>query len=427
MKSFAMVNLRRFLSPIMLLFLAGCAADPVSLKVENSLPPDKLAYYSDPFDSFRDDLWDKSAVLYKDTQMENFQLAEMIYRNGKLTITTKKDCFSKRSLGSRFALQGDFDIQLDCRFNLLRGYQPMDQGMLLAIFDRGSGQFDNFDLVIIGVYKNKLENRVRLFSKAKFHGRSSFARSERIQGFQGSFRMVREGRKVTTYYRQRSAPWKKVGSFPFSTSNLTVGFLLQNAIGPKFYSYLGLVPAWFWGKFYVWQLVTYIFLHGGLFHLLFNLFALWIFGCEIERHMGSGRFIQYFFITAIGAGICTVILMYNQRVLVMGASGGIYGLLLAYAWFFPERQIYVWFMFPMKAKYFVLLFGAIEFWSSLRGTGSGIAHFAHLGGILFGLLYFNYYRIWRWFRLMYLKSKYRNMGGGPRDSDEDKWDGWGRA
>ncbi|MFB0508135.1 MAG: rhomboid family intramembrane serine protease [Thermodesulfobacteriota bacterium] len=206
-----------------------------------------------------------------------------------------------------------------------------------------------------------------------------------------------------------------------------VGFLLQTAVGPKFYYYLGLVPALFWGKFFVWQLVTYIFLHGGLFHLLFNLFALWIFGCEIERHMGSSRFTQYFFITAIGAGICTVILMYNQRVLVMGASGGIYGLLLAYAWFFPERYIYLWFMFPMKAKHFVLLFGAIEFWSSLRVTGSGIAHFAHLGGILFGLIYFNYYRIGGWLRLTYLKLKYRSKGGGGKGSDDDRWDGWGRA
>lgn len=206
-----------------------------------------------------------------------------------------------------------------------------------------------------------------------------------------------------------------------------VGFLLQAAIGPKFYYYLGLVPALFWGKFFVWQLVTYIFLHGGIFHLLFNLFALWIFGGEIERYMGSSRFTQYFFITAIGAGICTVIFTPGLPVPVVGASGGIYGLLLAYAWFFPERLIYVWFMFPMKAKHFVLLFGAIEFWSSMVGTRSGIAHLAHLGGILFGLLYFNYYRIGRWLRLTYLKLKYWFKGGGGKDSGEDKWDGWGRA
>lgn len=206
-----------------------------------------------------------------------------------------------------------------------------------------------------------------------------------------------------------------------------VGFLLQMAVGARVYYALGLVPALFWHKFFVWQLATYIFLHGGLFHLLFNLFALWIFGCEIERSMGSGRFIQYFFITAIGAGICTVVFTPGLFVPVVGASGGIYGLLLAYAWFFPERYIYVWFLFPMKAKHFVLLFGAIEFWSSLGGTGSGIAHFAHLGGILFGLLYFNYYRIWKWIYFTYLKLKHRNTGRGPGGSDEDRWDGWGRA
>ena len=206
-----------------------------------------------------------------------------------------------------------------------------------------------------------------------------------------------------------------------------VGFLLQMTVGARLYYALGLVPALFWSKLFVWQLVTYIFLHGGLWHLLFNLFALWIFGSELERYMGSRRFIQYFFITGIGAGICTVLFTPRLFIPVVGASGAIYGLLLAYAWFFPERYIYIWFMFPIKAKYFVLLFGAIEFWSSLGGTGSGIAHIAHLGGILFGLLYFNYYRIWKWLRLMYLKSKYRNLGGPPRDSDEDRWDGWGRA
>jgi hypothetical protein len=228
MKKFATVNLRRFLSPLMLLFLAGCAADPVSLKVSNGLPPDKLAYYSDPFDSFRDDLWDKSAVLYKDTQTENFQLAEMIYRNGKLTITTKKDCFSKGSLNSKFTLQGDFDIQLDCRFKPLRGYQPMDQVMSFAIIDRGSGDIGNLDLVSIGVSQNLARNRVNLFSRARVLGFSRFSHPQAIQGFQGSLRVVREGWTVTTLYRQKRAPWKVLGSFPFSTRNLTVGFLLQN-------------------------------------------------------------------------------------------------------------------------------------------------------------------------------------------------------
>ncbi len=216
-----------------------------------------------------------------------------------------------------------------------------------------------------------------------------------------------------------------------------VGFLLQmvleeTAAGATLYWVIGLVPALFWQKFFVWQLVTYVFLHGSLSHLLFNLLALWIFGGEVERSMGSRRFIQYFFITAIGAGICTVLLtpILSPRLLsvpVVGASGGIYGLLLAYAWFFPERYIYLWFLVPMKAKHFVLLFGAIAFFFSFKAPGSGVAHLAHLGGILFGLLYFNYYRIWKWIYLVYLKLKSRKVGRGPRGSDEDKWDGWGRA
>lgn len=219
MKTSAMANLLRFLLPFMLLVNAGCASDPVSLKIENGLPPDKLAYYSDPFDTFRDDLWDKSALLYQDSQLENFQLADMIYREGKLIITTRKDCFSKGSLNSKYALQGDFDIQLDCRFNPLRGSHLMDQIMWFGVVDIGSGDPGNIDLVSIGVSQDFL------FSRAKNRVGGQI---EAIQGFNGSFRVVRAGRTVSTFYRQKGTRWKQLGSFPFSNGNLTVAFLLQN-------------------------------------------------------------------------------------------------------------------------------------------------------------------------------------------------------
>ena len=229
MNTSSVVNLHRFLMICILCFLAGCAADPVSLKLENSLPPDKLSYYSDSFDKFRDDLWDKSAVLYKDSQLENFQLADMIYRDGKLIITTQKDCFSKASLSSRFTLKGDFDIQLDCRFNLLRGVYPMDQVMFFGVFDKSSGEIGDMHLVLIGVSQNYARSRIRVYSKVKnINSGGGIFRSEEIQGFSGSLRMARIGQNVTTYYRQSMAPWKKLSSYPLSTGNLNVGFALQN-------------------------------------------------------------------------------------------------------------------------------------------------------------------------------------------------------
>ena len=227
MRKPAIIHRLRILSTSLLLFIPGCATDPVSLKVENSLPPDKLSYYSDTFDTYRDDLWDKSAVLYKASQMTNFQLADMNYQNGKLIVTTKKDCFSKASLNSKFSLQGDFDIQLDCHFSPLRGYQPMDQVMVLIVIEKGSGEIGNLRFVNIGVSQNLARSRAFLYSYATKSGGGP-PQSNAIQNFHGSLRMVRDGRTVTTYYKQRWAQWKKLRSFPFSNGNLIVGFAVQN-------------------------------------------------------------------------------------------------------------------------------------------------------------------------------------------------------
>jgi membrane associated rhomboid family serine protease len=156
--------------------------------------------------------------------------------------------------------------------------------------------------------------------------------------------------------------------------------------------YFALVPVLVWKEFFLWQLVTYIFLHGGVFHLLFNLLALWMFGGDLEGSWGSKKFLRYFLFCGIGAGICTVLFTPYpyQRIPVIGASGAIYGILLAFGWLFPNRLIYIYFLFPIPAKYFVIIFGLIEFFSSIEGRGGGIAHLTHLGGLLFGLFYMAY-------------------------------------
>jgi membrane associated rhomboid family serine protease len=141
----------------------------------------------------------------------------------------------------------------------------------------------------------------------------------------------------------------------------------------------------------VWQVVTYLFLHSlsSFWHILFNMLTLWMFGAPIEQTWGTKRFLQYYFVCGIGAGICVVVanLLFGdpyQR--VIGASGAIYGLLLAYGMLFPNQTVLMSFLFPIKAKYMVMIFGVIAFLSSFQGN-STVSNLAHLGGMLFGFLY----------------------------------------
>ncbi len=138
---------------------------------------------------------------------------------------------------------------------------------------------------------------------------------------------------------------------------------------------------------FVWQVVTYLFLHGGWMHILFNLLMLWMFGSDLERLWGSKQFLFYFFLTGIGAALFDVALQPNVQIPTVGNSGAVYGILLAYGMLFPDRPIFLWFVIPVKAKWFVLGMGLIEFFSSLSGPGTGVAHLAHLGGMLFGYMY----------------------------------------
>lgn len=151
--------------------------------------------------------------------------------------------------------------------------------------------------------------------------------------------------------------------------------------------WLGLTPAYIWHKGYIWQLVTYMFLHGGIFHLAINMFVLWMFGSELERTWGSNQFLKYYFLTGVGAGILSVIVTPNSTIPTVGASGAIFGLLVAYAMVYPNRLIYLWFFIPIKAKYLALILGAIELLSTLQLARDGIAHWAHLGGMLVGFAY----------------------------------------
>jgi membrane associated rhomboid family serine protease len=144
-------------------------------------------------------------------------------------------------------------------------------------------------------------------------------------------------------------------------------------------------------RFEVWQLVTYMFLHADLWHIFFNLFALWIFGQAIENYWGTKRFTTYYFLTGIGAALIHMWIS-GGGAPTIGASGAVFGILLAFGMMFPERYIMLLIPpIPIKAKYFVAIFGGIELFFGVTGTRSGIAHFAHLGGMIVGFLLIRYW------------------------------------
>lgn len=149
--------------------------------------------------------------------------------------------------------------------------------------------------------------------------------------------------------------------------------------------------------FHLWQLLTYAFLHGSPMHLLLNMYGLWLFGSRMERVWGSSAFGQYYFICVLGAGlvqlgIATLGAAKGAAYPTVGASGGIFGLLLAFGLTFPNERLML--LFPpvvLRARWFVLIFGGIELWFGITGTAAGVAHFAHLGGMLFGYLLLRYW------------------------------------
>jgi len=172
------------------------------------------------------------------------------------------------------------------------------------------------------------------------------------------------------------------------------GYLLPLVV-PALSLWLGLVPALVVERWWIWQPVSYMFLHGGLFHLLFNMLALWMFGVDLERSWGTRFFARFYFVAGIGAALTTLLMsllpfgfaesLYAS--VTVGASGAIYGLLVAFAMMYPHRPIYLYMLFPIPARIFVLIIGAISFFSSITETGGGVAHAAHLGGLVAGYLY----------------------------------------
>lgn len=193
------------------------------------------------------------------------------------------------------------------------------------------------------------------------------------------------------YYSRHSSPFSFIGGdYPAVKMLLLINFavyLLQwlfsmTSADNLILDYFALSSGIWHGQ--IWQLVTYMFLHADLWHILFNMLALWLFGKELETIWGSTKFLKYYFICGIGAGLT---FLFFSKGSVIGASGAVFGLLLAFGMTFPDQIILMSLIFPIKAKYMVVIYGIITFMNIARPSGDGIAHLAHLGGMVFGFIY----------------------------------------
>jgi membrane associated rhomboid family serine protease len=194
---------------------------------------------------------------------------------------------------------------------------------------------------------------------------------------------------------------------------------------------LGLIPEMVVERFWIWQPVTYLFLHGDIVHILFNMLGIWMFGVTLERLWGTVFFLKFYAVAGIGAGL-TVILVgllpfemtsSTYTAATIGASGALYGLLLAFAIYYPDTPILMFFLFPVPAKYFVMIIGAIAL---LTSPNTGVSNAAHLGGLLFGWLYMQSgkggmtaeikYRYLKW-KMNRMRRKFDVYSGGRSDWD----------
>ena len=164
-----------------------------------------------------------------------------------------------------------------------------------------------------------------------------------------------------------------------------LGFVARAEM-PYFY----LIPSFVLDAGMWWQVVTYMFVHATFWHLFFNMLALFLFGIQLEQRMGSTEFLLYYFVCGIGAGVATVLINAatgQGMIPVVGASGAIYGVMLAFAAFFPDARIFIFGILPIRAPVALAAYALIEIVSQLANFRSGVAHLTHLAGLLFGYLY----------------------------------------
>jgi len=213
-----------------MLSIKGCATDDTYLKIENSLPQSEITYYNDSFDKLREDLWDKASLVFKETQMDNLKLADIRIENGKLVVETKTGGFSKGGLGSKFALRGDFNIQIECHIEFLKGQHDMDQLISFLVVDQTKGIQEMYAVVIGLIKKGQGFIYSGHFNKGKYHRGNHYQTSN----FHGALRIVRIDGKISTLFkRDGEKRWKKLDTFKNTTKDVMLAFKLDNFLSTR--------------------------------------------------------------------------------------------------------------------------------------------------------------------------------------------------
>lgn len=216
--------------------ILGCA--PIDYRVgspefviEGSLPQSKLAYYNDSFDKFREELWEKAGAVWKEEQLANFKFADIQIENGKLKIETKTGSFSKGTVGSKFFLGGNFDIQIDCQIEFLDILISMDQWLYFVVMEKAEIGWKYRNATIIGLIKKAMKQDSIIYSNCHDAGRlHTRGKKHKIGNFHGTLRIIRIGRKIHTLYKfEGSKEWTKMNTFfPFTTNDVAFGFSFMN-------------------------------------------------------------------------------------------------------------------------------------------------------------------------------------------------------
>jgi len=214
-----------------------------------------------------------------------------------------------------------------------------------------------------------------------------------------------------SYYNNTGSWWSRIPPVVKNLIMINIIMYIATVIfGNVMYEKLALFP-FNSPLFHPYQILTHMFMHGGFWHIFFNMYTLFFFGCILENVWGGKKFLLFYLVTGIGAALCHSGVLYLQEIHALrtagemayaqilatptvGASGAIYGLLLAYGMMFPNNQLQLIFPIPiaLKAKWFVMIFGGIELVTGLKGMGGNVAHFAHLGGMLFGYFMIVYWK-----------------------------------
>jgi len=218
-------------------------------------------------------------------------------------------------------------------------------------------------------------------------------------------------------YRQSRVPSLTRAIRTIIVINLAL-YIVQYFAPAGYLKIFGLVPAYVLGRVWIWQLVTYMFLHGGLLHLFFNMLFLWMLGSELERYWGHREFVKYYMVTGVGAGIINALVQPHSEVPIIGASGAVFGLIIAFAMAFPNRELLLYFFIRIKAKYFAVLVGLLELIALFALPNAGIARFAHLGGLVVGYFYLTRERYSYAFKRWYGRGRLKMEDSAQRREEE---------